>query len=182
MAQNKESVVLVDSSGQELLNSTGAVRTMDKMEAHRKGALHRAVSVFVFNEAGELLLQQRAFTKYHSPGKWSNACCTHPRLNETPLKAAGRRLKEEMGLECSLTEVLTFMYKADVGGGLAENEFDHVFISRCDQIPQPDPEEVCDWKWASPELVQKDIQNNPDSYTVWFCFLFPAIQKYLSKQ
>ncbi len=181
MTQNQESVVLVNSAGENLLGPAGAVLTMDKMEAHRKGTLHRAISVFVFNEAGELLLQRRALTKYHSPGKWSNTCCTHPRLNETPSAAAGRRLKEEMGLVCDLSEVFTFSYQTEVGDGLIENEFDHVFIARCPQAPHPDPEEVCEWKWSTLETIQKDIQQNPDTYTVWFRSLFPEIQKHLTE-
>jgi len=121
------SVVLVDEYGHDLFNQEGRLSTMEKIEAHRRGWLHRAVSVFIFNNRNELLLQKRAIDKYHSPKKWTNTCCTHPLPGETPLMTARRRLSEEMGLVAILTEVFTFLYQADVGNGLTENEFDHVF-------------------------------------------------------
>lgn len=156
-----EMVVLVD----ELNNETGV---MDKLGAHLSGRLHRAVSVFIFNSRGEMLLQQRAAGKYHSAGLWSNTCCSHPRPGEPIEEAAHRRLFEEMGLKCGLQEIFTFIYKADLENNLTEFEFDHVFSGICDDVPQPDPEEVAAWKYVPVADVEKDVAANPDHYSAWF--------------
>jgi isopentenyl-diphosphate delta-isomerase len=144
MMEHRDSVILVDKHGRDLFNRYGDVSTIGKMEAHGRGLLHRAISMFIFNDRNELLLQRRAAGKYHSPGKWSNTCCTHPLPGEAPWNAALRRLSEEMGLVATLTEVFTFSYRADVGNGFIENEFDHVFFGISNQDPDPDPTEVSD--------------------------------------
>ena len=163
----EEKVVLVDPQGR-VIPVDGGIATMPKMEAHLKGVKHLAVSVFIFNSHGQLLLQQRALSKYHSPGRWSNSCCTHPRVQEEPLAAAQRRLSEELRMRVDLNEVFTFSYFSDVGQGLTENEFDHVFIGRSEKTPDPDPEEVGDWQWVDPSELDLDIQRNQSKYTTWF--------------
>ncbi len=156
-----EYVVLVDEQDIE----TGV---MEKIQAHHEGRLHRAVSVFIFNSKNELLLQQRAATKYHSPGLWTNTCCSHPRPGETAGKAAIRRLHEEMGLNGNLTETFTFVYKAQFDNGLTEHEFDHVFIGVTDDLPAPNNSEVADWKYMNIARLEADIKKRPEQYTEWF--------------
>lgn len=142
--------------------------TMEKMEAHEKGVLHRAFSLFIFNSQKQLLMQMRALDKYHSPGLWTNTVCSHPRSGEDVLEAAHRRLDEEMGLKCDLTELFAFLYKADVGDGLKEHEFDHVLIGTTDEKPVPNPQEVSEYKYVDFDWVVKDVEANPASYTEWF--------------
>lgn len=155
-------VVLVDNTDQ-------AVGTADKRRAHLKGWLHRALSVFVFDEAGRLLLQKRASEKYHSGGQWSNTCCSHPQPGEAPIDAATRRLSEEMGFSCSLSPAFTFTYRASVGPNLIEHEYDHVFTGIVkDVVPEPDPTEVADWAWVTSSALRNDVSANPDRYTIWF--------------
>ena len=154
-------VVLVDENDRE----TGI---MEKLQAHIEGRLHRAISVFLFNTKGALLLQRRALGKYHSAGLWTNTCCSHPKPGEATSAAAVRRLKEEMGIECSISEVHQFVYKAGFENGLTEYEFDHVFTGVTDQIPAPDPEEVMEWKYISKEALLQDMERNPEDYTAWF--------------
>jgi isopentenyl-diphosphate delta-isomerase len=168
----KDKVVLVDINGRDLINQGGQVSTTGKMEAHLKGLLHRAVSVFIFNDNLELLLQKRASNKYHSPNMWSNTCCTHPLPGEAPLTTAQRRLSEEMNLRTPLTEVFTFLYKADVGSGLIENEFDHVFFGSSNNSPNPDPDEVCEWCWITIEELKQELIINPSKFSPWLkqCF------------
>ena len=156
-----EYVVLVNDNDMPL-------GTMEKMEAHERGKLHRAFSVFVFNTKGEMLLQKRADSKYHSPGLWTNTVCSHPRPGEKNEEAAHRRLMEEMGFDCDLKELFSFKYKANVGQGLTEHEYDHVFIGTSDEKPNPNPEEVSDWKYMTLEDVLADIKKNPKDYTEWF--------------
>jgi isopentenyl-diphosphate delta-isomerase len=170
--ERHNSVVLVDKYGNDLYKDDGRLYTFERTEAHRRGLLHRAISVFIFNDRNELLLQRRAAGKYHSPSKWSNTCCTHPLPKEIPLMAAQRRLVEEMGLVVPLTEAFTFSYRADVGGGLIENEFDHVFFGISNQNPRPDPAEVSDWGWVTIENLEGELIGNPDKYTLWLrqCF------------
>jgi isopentenyl-diphosphate delta-isomerase len=139
----------------------------EKIRIHREGKLHRAFSIFVFNSKGELLLQKRAKSKYHSGGLWTNTCCSHQRDGETLEKAVHRRLKEEMGFDCELKEAFTFTYRVKFDDGLSENEYDHVFFGKFDGKPDPNPEEVDDWKWVSLEELRKDIRKNPDDYTYW---------------
>ena len=160
-----EYVILVDENDQP-------IGQMEKQAAHVTPHLHRAFSVFVFNSKGELLLQQRAFSKYHSPGLWTNTCCSHPRAGETTLEAASRRLMEEMGIVCDLREVYTFIYKAPVGQGLTEHEFDHVLIGRSDAIPNLNAEEVASWKYMSLDDLKEDLLLHPEHYTEWFKITF----------
>ena len=161
----EELVVLVDEHDNQ-------VGLMPKMEAHEKAVLHRAFSVFVFNGQGELMLQQRAATKYHSPLLWTNTCCSHQRDGETSLAAGKRRLQEEMGFVCDLTEVFQFVYKAPFDNGLTEHELDHVMIGTYNGEPNVNPEEVASHKWMSLEDVKNDMEDNPQQYTAWFKIIF----------
>lgn len=161
----EEQVVLVDTAD-------NPVGLMPKMEAHEKGVLHRAFSVFILNDKGELMLQQRALHKYHSPGLWTNTCCSHQRDGETNLAAGKRRLYEEMGFVTELQEVTSFIYKAPFDNGLTEHELDHVMIGHYNEVPDINPDEVASWKWMPLEHVRSDIEKNPDSYTVWFIIIF----------
>ncbi len=154
---------------------------MEKMQAHRQGILHRAVSVFIINSHGQWLLQQRADHKYHSAGLWSNAACTHPFPGEDNLTAAKRRLKEEMGVEAELTKVFDFIYRADLDNNLIEHEFDHVFIGISDNLPYPDPQEVKAYKYVDWQWLEKDVQENPQNYTEWFKLLYWRIPFYVEK-
>lgn len=156
-----EQVILVNTNDQP----TG---TEEKIRAHELALLHRAFSVFVFNSKGELMLQRRALHKYHSPGLWTNTCCSHPRPGEETTQAAHRRLKEEMGFDCPLEWTFSFIYKAPFDNGLTEHEFDHVFFGTYDEEPQINPEEVAEWKWVSMEMLLHDVQLNPRHYTIWF--------------
>ncbi len=157
-----EKVILVDS------NDT-VIGKMEKMEAHKKAQLHRAVSVFIFNSQGELLIQKRAEGKYHSPGLWTNTACTHPRPNESNENAAARRLDEEMGIkQIKLTKLFDFIYKEKFENGLTEYEFDHVFVGISDDLPIPEPAEVCSFEYVEHERLLMQIQKFPDNYTVWF--------------
>ena len=161
----EELVVLVDEHDNQ-------VGLMPKMEAHEKAVLHRAFSVFVFNNQGELMLRQRAATKYHSPLLWTNTCCSHQRDGETSLAAGKRRLQEEMGFVCDLTEVFQFVYKAPFDNGLTEHELDHVMIGTYNGEPNINPEEVASHKWMSLEDVKNDMEDNPQQYTAWFKIIF----------
>ena len=160
-----EQVILVDEQDRP-------IGLMEKQAAHIGPHLHRAFSVFIFNSKGELLLQQRALSKYHSPGLWTNTCCSHPRAGETLEEATSRRLKEEMGMSCPIHEVYTFIYMAPVGQGLTEHEFDHVFIGQSDDIPAINTEEVASWKYMSIDDLEKDIELHPEHYTEWFKITF----------
>lgn len=156
-----DSVVLVDSGDR-------VVGTAGKLDAHRTGALHRAFSVFVFDAAGSLLLQQRARGKYHSGGLWTNTCCGHPRPGEATPAAAARRLREEMGITCAFRDAGWFLYRADVGGGLVEHELDHVFVGRSDQEPRPAPAEVAGWRRVAPGALRIELDRAPTRFTAWF--------------
>ncbi len=162
---NKEYVILVDESDKQ-------IGVMEKMEAHEKALLHRAFSVFVLNNKGELMLQQRALTKYHSPGLWTNTCCSHQREQETSLAAGKRRIQEEMGFSCDLEELFSFIYKAPFDNGLTEHELDHVLLGYYDAAPVINPEEVASWKWMKIADVKADIALNPNHYTAWFKIIF----------
>ena len=176
--EQQDSVVLVDEHGRDLFNQDGRLSTMGKIEAHRRGLLHRAISVFVFNDRNKLLLQKRAENKYHSPKKWSNTCCTHPSQGETPLMAARRRLREELGIVATLTEVFTFSYHADVGNGLTENEFDHVFFGVSNQNPKPNLAEVSDWNWVDIEDLKQELIRNPEEFSPWLRQCFNEVINY----
>lgn len=157
-----ENVILVDENDNE-------IGTMEKIKAHEEGGkLHRAFSIFVFNTDGEMMLQKRADSKYHAPGKWTNTCCSHPRKGETLEEATRRRLDEEMGFTCDMEKVFDFIYRADVGKGLTEWEYDHVFIGIYDDEPELNPDEASDWKWIDPDVLLEDVEKNPDDYTPWF--------------
>jgi len=161
----EEQVVLVDEKD-------NAIGLMPKMEAHEKAVLHRAFSVFVFNKKGELMLQQRAAGKYHSPLLWTNTCCSHQRDGETNLEAGKRRLQEEMGFVTELKEVFSFIYKAPFDNGLTEHELDHVMVGSFDESPKINKEEVEDFKWMLLEDVKTDMEKNPKEYTEWFKIIF----------
>lgn len=159
-----------------LVNPVGqGIGTMDKMAAHRKGALHRAFSIFVFNTNGQLLLQQRALDKYHSAGLWTNTCCSHPRLGEITLIAAHRRLREEMGMDCELTEIFQFTYRHEFENGLIEHEYDHVFIGISNQKPLPLSTEVADYKYMDTDMLVFELTERPDQYTPWFKLCFDKV-------
>jgi len=151
---------------------------MEKMQAHREAKLHRAFSVFVFNNKGELLIHQRALEKYHSGGLWTNTCCSHPREGETVLEAGHRRLQEEMGFDCALQPAFTFTYKAELDNELTEYEFDHVLIGRYDAEPDINPDEVADWKYVSLDRLRADISLHPELFTVWFKIAFLEVEKH----
>jgi isopentenyl-diphosphate delta-isomerase len=167
-----EFVVLVDEHD----NPTGL---MEKMQAHREAVLHRAFSVFLFNSKSELMLQQRALSKYHSPGLWTNTCCSHPRETETVKQAADRRLLEEMGMKADVHQVFWFIYKAEVGQGLTEHELDHVLIGFTDNEPVINPSEVESWKFESLDNIKKGMEQHPELYTVWFRIIFERVCNYL---
>jgi len=154
-------VVLVNENDDE-------IGLMPKLEAHQKGVLHRAFSIFIFNTKGEMLLQQRAFGKYHSEGLWSNTCCSHPYPNESTLNAAKRLLYEEMGMHSSLHFLYSFRYEATLDKGLIEHELDHIFWAISDAEPQLNREEVLDYKYIPVKDLQKDIRERPEQYTEWF--------------
>ena len=149
-----------------------ALGVMPKMEAHQKGVLHRAFSVFIFKKNGELLLQQRAVNKYHSPGLWTNTCCSHQRMSETNIEAGKRRLHEEMGFVCDLKEVFWFVYKAPFDNGLTEHELDHVMVGYFDKNPIINKVEVKSFKWMHLEDIRKDMKKNSHIYTEWFKIIF----------
>lgn len=152
-------VILVDSNNNK-------IGELDKLEAHKIGKLHRAFSIFIFNSKNELLLQKRSNLKYHSANLWTNTCCSHP-INDNILTEAKARLKEEMGLECELKLIFSFIYKANFDNGLIEHEYDHVFFGRTDNSPVPNKNEVSDWKYISLDKLKTDITNSPDNYTEW---------------
>lgn len=158
---NKEYVILVDEQDND-------IGVMEKLLAHQEGLLHRAFSIFIFNEKGELLLQQRALSKYHSAGLWTNTCCSHPRPNETIKDAANRRLFEEMGMSCDLKIITNFIYKTPFENGLTEHELDYVLTGITNQNPHINKDEVENYKWMPIEDIKKDIISHPDLYTSWF--------------
>ena len=153
--------------------------TMEKMEVHQKALLHRAFSVFIFNEKGEMLLHKRADKKYHSGGLWTNACCSHPKPGEETLMAAEIRLQEEMGFNTALTKAFDFVYKAPFDNGLTEHEFDHVFIGNYDGDIVPNADEISDYCFKTVEEIKNSIQTHPQKYTEWFKIAFPKMEAYL---
>jgi isopentenyl-diphosphate delta-isomerase len=171
----EDKVILVDQDDE-------AIGEMDKLQAHKEGRLHRAFSVFVFNSAGELLLQKRADTKYHSGGLWTNTCCSHPRPGEDLTAAAKRRLKEEVGLECEVAWAFSFIYKVEFSNGLFEHELDHVLLGTCNNLPVLNPEEVSEFKYSSLQEIKKDIKLNSDLYTEWLKISIDKIQDYISNE
>lgn len=160
-----EEVILVDDNDQEM-------GLMEKMEAHEKGLLHRAFSVFVFNDQKELLLQRRAISKYHSGGLWTNTCCSHPRKGETLEEAGKRRLREEMGFSTDLQPIHSFIYKAKLDNNLTEHELDHILIGKFNGKPELNSDEADDWKYVSIDKIESDIKDRPEKYTAWFKIIF----------
>ena len=156
-----EEVILVD-------NKDNPIGTMEKMQVHVEGKLHRAFSVFVLNANKELLLQRRALTKYHSAGLWTNTCCSHPRPNEATEDAVHRRLQEEMGFDCEVSKAFDFIYKAELENGLIEHELDHVFFGYYNETPTLNKEEAADWKYISTAELLEDLKTNSANYTAWF--------------
>ena len=156
------------------------IGTIDKMAAHQKGLLHRAFSVFILNKEGEMLLQQRAATKYHSPGLWTNACCSHPAPGEEVMGAAARRLKEELGFACSLSPLYVFQYKAYVGEGLWEHELDHVFYGHYEGIITPNPEEAQATRYVALGDIEAELAAHPDHFTAWFRICFAEVRSRLA--
>lgn len=148
--------------------------TMEKLLAHQRGILHRAFSVFVLNSNGNMLLQRRAAEKYHSGGLWTNTCCSHPAPGESTFAAAHRRLKEEMGFDCEVSPIFDLRYKADVGNGLIENEYDHIYLGRYDGHPSVNPEEVMDYKYLPLEDIAQWLEQSPGDFTEWFRLAFPT--------
>jgi isopentenyl-diphosphate delta-isomerase len=167
----EDQVILVDHNDQ-------IVGKIGKMEAHTQGLLHRAFSIFIFNSKGELLLQQRALNKYHSAGKWTNTCCSHPKPNEDTLKAAQRRLNEEMGMHCELTYGFSFTYKALFTNGLIEHEYDHVFFGLSDELPVINHEEVVAFNYINLTNLTEELKQNPDIYSAWLKVCFNKVIKF----
>lgn len=170
----QEHVILVDRMGRK-------IGTQEKIQAHRDGKLHCAFSIFIFNPLNELLLQKRAKTKYHSGGLWTNTCCSHPRPGETHDQAAKRRLNEEMGFNCELTSLFSFIYHANLDNNLFEHELDRVFVGHYDGQPAPNPAEVEDWKWMNISSLRQDIQENSQNYTYWFKLVLERVIKQSQK-
>lgn len=168
----EEQVILVNEKDEP-------IGLMNKMEAHEKAILHRAFSVFILNDNNEVMLQQRAKHKYHSPLLWTNTCCSHQRAGETNIQAGKRRLFEEMGFEVELKELFHFIYKAPFDNGLTEHELDHVMIGYSNNEPAINPEEVASWKWMKIEAIKDDMIQNPADYTVWFKIIFDEFYHYL---
>jgi len=169
----EEKVVLVNEKDEK-------IGLMPKMEAHEKALLHRAFSVFVFNDNNELMIQQRALHKYHSPGLWTNTCCSHQRDGENNIDAGKRRLQEEMGFSTDLKETISFIYKAPFDNGLTEHEYDHMLVGKFNDEPNINPDEVAAWKWMTMEAVEKDMKSNPAIYTEWFKIIFDKFQEHLA--
>ncbi len=164
-------VILVDHQD----NETGV---QDKISVHQLALLHRAFSVFVFNSKEELILQQRADGKYHSPGLWTNTCCSHPKPGETTIDACNRRLSEEMGMSCDLEFSFSFMYKCKFTNGLTEHEFDHVYVGTSDDLPILNKAEVKDWKYINLSDLEKEIETQPEKFTEWLKICFPKLIKH----
>ncbi|WP_298500458.1 isopentenyl-diphosphate Delta-isomerase [uncultured Algibacter sp.] len=169
----EEKVILVNEQDEQ-------IGLMPKMEAHEKAVLHRAFSVFIFNNKNELMLQQRALDKYHSPGLWTNTCCSHQRDGESNIQAGKRRLMEEMGFVVPLKESISFIYKAPFENGLTEHEYDHVLLGSYNEEPKINPEEVASWKWMPLEEVKNDIFVHPELYTEWFKVIFDKFYEHIN--
>ncbi|GGH39768.1 isopentenyl-diphosphate delta-isomerase [Mangrovimonas yunxiaonensis] len=169
----EEQVILVNELDEQ-------IGVMPKMEAHEKGLLHRAFSVFVFNDNKELMIQQRAGHKYHSPLLWANTCCSHQREGEGNIAAGKRRLQEEMGFVTDLEETISFIYKAPFDNGLTEHEYDHILIGYYNGTPNINPSEVADWKWMGLKALKADMQVNPNQYTAWFKIIFDKFYDHIN--
>lgn len=170
----KEKVILVNDKDEQ-------IGLMEKIEAHEKALLHRAFSVFVFNDKNELMIQQRALEKYHSPGLWTNTCCSHQREGESNIDAGKRRLQEEMGFSTDLKETISFIYRAPFDNGLTEHEYDYILVGTFNEEPNPNPDEVADWQWMSLEAIEKDMEEHPEIYTEWFKIIFDKYYKHIQQ-
>lgn len=171
----EERVILVNELNEQ-------IGTMPKMEAHEKALLHRAFSVFIMNDKGETMIQQRAAHKYHSPLIWANTCCSHQREGESNIEAGKRRLMEEMGFEVPLKELFSFIYKAPFDNGLTEHELDHVMMGYYNGEPNINPDEVADWKWMKPEDIKNEISIDPDKYSAWFKIIFDKFYDHITQE
>ena len=171
----QEQVILVNENDEP-------IGSMEKIEAHEKALLHRAFSVFILNDKNEVMLQQRAASKYHSPLLWTNTCCSHQRAGETNIAAGKRRLLEEMGFQVDLKELFSFIYKAPFDNGLTEHELDHVMVGYSNQAPNINREEVEAWKWMSLEAIKQDMKDHPESYTAWFKIIFEKFYHFIEAQ
>ncbi len=169
-----ENVVLVDPQDNE-------IGVMEKMEAHKKGLLHRAFSVFIFNSKGEVLLQKRSSEKYHSGGLWSNTCCSHPRPGEGLSSATNRRLMEEMGMSTTLFPAFSFQYKSNLDHNMIENELDHVYIGYSNDTPEPNSEEVEGYCYMPPEILLMGFEKHPEEYTAWLKICFKELMNYINQ-
>jgi isopentenyl-diphosphate delta-isomerase len=172
---NEPHVILVNKNDKP-------IGTMPKMEAHKKGVLHRAISIFLFDLNGNFLLQKRASNKYHSPNLWSNTCCSHPLPEENTLDAASRRLTEEMGMKCELNFAFTFLYKAILENDLTEYELDHVFVGFTNLQPQINTQEVANWCYLPYDLLNEHVNQHPEKYTEWFKLLYNKVHLFLHSQ
>ncbi len=168
-----EKVILVNEKDEP-------IGSMEKIEAHEKALLHRAFSVFVYNDKNEVMMQKRAADKYHSPGLWTNTCCSHPREGESNIAAGKRRLMEEMGFQTELEERTSFIYKAPFDNGLTEHEFDHILVGHYNDAPNINPNEVAEWKWMGLDELRTDLLEHPEKYTAWFKIIFDKYYKYIS--
>lgn len=169
-----ELVILVDEKDNQ-------IGVEEKLKAHQEGTLHRAFSIFILNSKKELLLQRRAFGKYHSPGLWTNTCCSHPRPDETVLASAHRRLREEMGFDCDLSEIFTFQYKVSFDNGLTEHELDHVIVGSYEKDPIPNLAEVAEYKWVNIFSLEESIEKNPELYTEWLKICYQKVKEYIKE-
>ena len=165
----EENVILVDKNDTQ-------IGLMSKLDAHKKGILHRAFSVFILNNNNEIMLQKRAYNKYHSAGLWTNTCCSHQREGENSIEAGKRRLEEEMGFETELKIIASFIYKVKFENGLTEHELDYLLIGKYIKSPVINKQEVADWKWMKIDLIADDIKLNPNNYTSWFKIIFDKFQ------
>lgn len=170
-----EQLILVDEHDDEL-------GYLDKLSVHKTGLLHRAFSVFIFNTKGELLLQQRALEKYHSPGIWSNTCCSHPLKNESMDETISRRMQEEMGMQCKTVFKFKFIYRNEFENGLTEHELDHVYFAESDHLPIPNPSEVMDWKYINLEDLSKEIDQNPAKFSAWLKVCLPKVARIFNQK
>ena len=170
----EEKVILVNENDEQ-------IGLMPKLEAHEKAQLHLAFSIFILNSKNEVMLQQRASEKYHSPLLWTNTCCSHQREGETNIQAGNRRLQEEMGFSTELKELFHFIYKAPFDNGLTEHELDHVMIGYFEEDPKINKDEVESWKWMDIDAIKEDMQANPVIYTVWFKIIFDEFYHFLEE-
>lgn len=172
----RQDVILVDEKDRQ-------IGTEEKLAAHSNGGrLHRAISVFVFNNKGETLLQQRSDKKYHSEGLWANTCCSHPFVGEDALTAGHRRLKEEMGFDCDMHEAFQFKYEAGVSNGLTEKEYDHILFGHYDGSPEPNPDEVKGWRWVKISELERDIKVHPEEYAAWLRLIIKDLKRAIAAE